>query len=155
MPTASKTFEFFNPWSTRNDHTTQPSITMPQMVEGRMPAPVLTLYSNKIEGSGWYKLGPKVHTVTYTVEGAFLGTCTVQVSLTPSPGENDWQTLPETSVRYYGLETTGGAGISGGFSGAVSRPTRTDRRQFSGEYAWVRVRLDISRGTLQAVKYDF
>jgi len=155
MPTASKTFEFYNPWSTKNSHTTQASITMPQMVDGRMPAPVLTLYSDKLEGSGWYKLGSRVHSVAYTISGGFIGTCTIQVSMTPAPGENDWETLPDTSVRYYGNETTGSAGIAGGFSGAVSHPTRTDRRQFAGDYAWARVRLDISRGTVQAINFNF
>jgi hypothetical protein len=155
MSTASKTFEFYNPWSTKNNHINQPGITMPQMVNGIKPDPVLTLYSGKLEGSGWYKLGSRTHSVAYTISGGFIGTCTVQISTSPSPGENDWETLPDTSVRYYGNETTGSAGIAGGFSGAVSKPMRSDRRQFDGDYAWVRVRLDISRGTLQSIKYDF
>lgn len=155
MPQLSKAFEFYNPWSTKNEHTNQPGITMPQMVNGRKPAPVLTIFSEKLEGSGWYKLGNRTHSVAYTISGGFIGTCTVQISMSPNPGENDWETLPDTGVRYYGNETTGSAGISGGFSGAISHPIRTDRRQFDGDYAWVRVKLDISRGTLQSIKYNF
>lgn len=159
MPQLSKTFEFYNPWSTKNTHTSQASIQMPQMVDGRKPAPVLTIYSNPIEAGGRYFLGFIVrdvdYTVTYTIEGAFKGTCTIQVADTPAPGESNWITLPETAVTYTGLETTGGAGISGGFSGAVSRPTLTNSVNFSGSYLWIRVKLDISRGTLQAVKLNF
>ena len=155
MPTKSSTFEFYNQYLTPNNHTTQPSITMPQMVNGRRPDPVLTFYSNKLEGSGYYQLGERTHAVAYTIEGAFIGTCTVQVSMTPAPGENDWIDLPDTKQVYNGLETTGGAGIAGGFSGAVSRPTKTNLREFTGDYAWVRTKLEISRGTLQAIKYNF
>ena len=155
MPQISKTFEFLNPYRTRNQQTTQPSITMPQMVEGRKPPPVLTFYSNRLEGSGYFQLGSRAHIVSYTVEGAFKGTCTVEVSYSPNPVEKDWQAVSSTVVEYTGLETTGSAGVSGGFSGTVSRPTKTDIREFTGDYAWVRVRLDISRGTLQAIKYNF
>jgi hypothetical protein len=154
MPQLSKTFEFYNQYSNRNEHTDQASITMPQMVDGRMPPPVLTFYSKRIEGSGYYKLGERTHNVSYTVEGSFKGTCTVEVSYSPNPVEKDWTTATSTVVIYTGLETTGSAGISGN-GGAVSHPTKTDIREFTGDYAWVRVRLDISRGTLQAIKYNF
>lgn len=155
MPSLSQTFEFYNPWSTKNSHTTQCSITMPQMVEGLRPNPALTLYSDRLKAAGYYGLGSKSHTVSYTVEGAFIGTCTIQVSTTPSPTESDWIDLPDTKKSYRGNETTGGAGISGGFSGAVSRPTLTENCVFEGNYSWLRVRLNISRGTLQAVKVNF
>lgn len=155
MPTLSKTFEFYNPWITRNEHGTQPSITMPQMVNGQRAFPVLTLYSERETAAGFYKLGSRTHVVSYVTEGAFKGTCMVQVSNHPNPGENDWLDAPETSVTYVGTETTGNAGISGGFSGAVSRPTKTDLREFTGLFAWVRVRLDIKQGTLQAAKLNF
>jgi hypothetical protein len=159
MPQLSKTFEFYNPWSTKNTHTTQPSIQMPQMVNGRKPDPVLTIYSNPINNT-WQMLAANdfrdiAYTVTYTVEGAFKGTCSVQITEFPAPGENNWETLNETVITYNGTETTGGAGISGGFSGAVSRPTRTNSVNFNSVFLGIRVKLDISRGTLQAVKLNF
>ena len=131
MPNISKTFEFFNPWVTRNDHTAQVSITMPQMVKGQRPIAPLELYSQKTQGSGYYKLGTKNHAVTYSIAGAFIGTCSMQISTHPNPTDGDWQDVPETLIRYYGNETTGGAGISGGFSGAVSRPVKTDMKEFT------------------------
>jgi hypothetical protein len=154
MPQISKTFEFYNQYSNRNEHTDQASITMPQMVDGRKPPPVLTFYSNRIEGSGYFQLGTRAHYVAYTVQGAFKGTCTVEVSYSPNPVDQDWTAVNSTVVEYTGLETTGSAGLSGSGS-AVSRPAKTDLREFTGDYAWVRVRLDISRGTLQAIKYNF
>lgn len=159
MPQLSKTFEFYNPWSTKNTHTTQASIQMPQMVNGRKPDPVLTIYSEPIQGGGLYFTTNTVrsldYTVTYTIEGAFKGTVSIQVTEFPAPGESNWETLEETVINYNGTETTGGAGISGGFSGAVSRPTRTDSVNFNGVFFNIRVKLDISRGTLQAVKLNF
>ena len=159
MPQLIKTFEFYNPWSTKNAHTTQASIQMPQMVNGRKPDPVLTIYSEPIKNT-WQMLAAGdfrdiSYTITYTVEGAFKGTCTIQVSEFPLPGESNWFTLDETAITYTGTETTGGAGISGGFSGAVSRPTRTNSVNYNGVFLSIRVRLDISRGTLQAVKLNF
>jgi hypothetical protein len=129
------------------------------MVNGRKPAPVLTIYSNPINNI-WQMFAANdfrdiAYTVTYTVEGAFKGTCSIQVTEFPSPGESNWVTLDTTAVTYTGTETTGGAGISGGFSGAVSRPTRTNSVNFNGIFLGIRVKLDISRGTLQAVKLNF
>lgn len=155
MPQLSNTFEFYNSYSTKNTHTAQPGVTMPQMVDGKTPPPVLTFYSNRIAGSGYYKLGERKHTVAYVIEGSFIGTCTMQVSYSPNPLEQDWVDVTDTRKRYIGLETTGGAGISGGFSGAVSHPTQVDSRDFTGNYAWIRAKLDISRGTLQAIKLNF
>ena len=154
MPQISKTFEFYNQYTTNNEHTTQASITMPQLVNGRKPPPVLTFYSNRLEGTGYYHLGTSTHAVSYTVEGSFKGTCTVEVSYSPNPVERDWTTATSTIGEYNGTETTGSAGVTGNGS-AISRPTKTDLREFTGNYAWVRVRLEISRGTLQAIKYNF
>jgi hypothetical protein len=154
MPQLSKTFEFYNEYSTLNSHTTQAVIQMPQMVDGRMPPSVLTFYSNRIEGAGYYGLGERTHNVTYSIEGGFKGTCTMQVSYTPNPLDNDWIDLLDTQQRYLGLETTGGTSIAS-LGGAISRPIRTDQRAFTGDYAWVRAKLEISRGTLQAIKLNF
>ena len=155
MPALSQTFEFNNPYVTTNSYTTKPSITMPQMVNGRRPPPMMSFFSEKLPAGGYYGLGSVTHTVAYCIEGSFLGTCTMQASITPNPSESDWFTLPETIKQYNGTETTGGAGISGGFSGSVSHPTQTDSFVFTGTYAWVRSRLDICRGTLQAIKLNF
>lgn len=155
MPNLSSTFEFYNPWRTRNEYGTQPSITMPQMVNGQRPPPVLTIFSEKLPCAGYYGLGSKTHAVNYVVEGAFKGTCSLQITSSPNPGENDWVNLPNSTVSFTGIETTGGAGISGGFSGTVSRPTKTELKTFTGNYAWVRAKLDISQGTLQAIKINF
>lgn len=155
MPALSKTFEFYNPWSTKNTRTTQPGITMPQMINGQKPDPVLTIYSNRIEAAGYYGLGSRTHSVSYTVEGAFMGTCTIQVSTTPNPGEGDWTELTEdTRKRYLGIETTGSAGITSA-GAAISHPTQTDICEFTGNYAWVRARLDISRGSLRSIRINF
>jgi hypothetical protein len=154
MTQLSKTFEFYNQYSTNNAHTTQAIIQMPQMVNSRTPPPVLTFFSNKLPGSAYYKLGERIHTVTYTIEGSFRGTCSIQVSNSPSPIDQDWETLTATQKQYLGLETTGAPGISG-FGGAISHPTQTDMFNFTGDYAWIRVQLDISRGTLQAAKLNF
>jgi hypothetical protein len=159
MPQLSKTFEFYNPWSTSNYHTPQAIIQMPQMVDGRTALPILTIYSNPIQGAGLYfptnTVRPVDYTASYTIEGAFKGTISMQITDFPAPGESNWTTINETAITYTGTETTGGAGISGGFSGAVSRPTRTDYVTFTGVFLNIRVRLDISRGTLQAVKLNY
>jgi hypothetical protein len=154
MPAFSKTFEFFNPWSTSNSHTTQPSIQMPQMVNGLRPDPVLTLFSTAQSAAGYYKLGERLHTANYIVEGSFKGTLMLEYSNTPAPGENDWLPVDGTEKSYNGTETTGGTSIAS-FGGAISHPTYTDSIDFTGDFGWLRVRLDISQGTCQAVKFNF
>ena len=155
MPSASSVFEFYNPYSTKNTHTTQASITMPQMVNGSSPPPIITLYSSKVPVAGYYGFSDTMYTVTYSVAGAFIGTCLVQYSNTPMPGEVDWITIDESRKSYIGLETTGGAGISGGFSSAISHPVQTDFVSFIGQYSWMRVKLDISQGTLLSARVKF
>lgn len=155
MPQLSKALEFYSTYTTKNSHTSQVSFTMPQMVDGRMVPPMLTLYSNKVEGSGYFKLGSRTHIAQYVVEGSFIGTCTMQVSYSPNPIDQTWVDVIETKKYYTGLETTGGAGISGGFSGAISHPTQADVFEFTGDYAWIRAKLDISRGTLQSIKLNY
>lgn len=155
MPTLSTLFEFNNPWLTRNTHANQPWITMPQMVNGQMPMTYLNLASEKAPAAGYYGLGSRTHSVSYTIEGAFIGTTQIQVSINPNPSDSDWIDLPETYQRYFGNETTGGAGIAGGFSGVASRPTKTYLKEFTGNYAWARVQMTIRQGTLRAVNLNF
>lgn len=155
MPATSTTLQFYNPYITRNQHVSQPSFTMPQMVNGQQVPPVLTVYSDRINAAGYYSLGSVQHTISYTIEGSFRGTITIQYSNFPNPQDTDWTDIPETQKYYYGLETTGSAGISGGFSGAISHPTQTDLFNFVGNYAYLRARLDISQGTVNTVRYNF
>lgn len=154
MPTLSKTFEFFNPWLTRNTRTSQPSITMPQMVNGQRPIAPISLSSEKLPAAGFYGLGARPHAVNYIIEGAFIGTVQMQYSNNPNPQESDWIDIPSTYIRYFGNETTGGAGIAGGYGG-ISRPTKTDVKEFTGDYAWLRATMTIRQGTLRSVKLNF
>lgn len=155
MPTLSQTFEFNNTWVTKNSYTTKPSITMPQMVNGLRAGPVLAINSEKLAAAGFYGLGSRLYAVNYVIEGSFRGSCVVQVSNVPNPSDTDWTTLTETLVQYTGFETTGAAGISGGFSSTVSKPTVTTLREFTGNYAWVRAAITIRQGTLQAIKLNY
>ena len=155
MPNLTSTFEFYNPWITRNYHTTQPSITMPQMVNGQMPINPLSLNSVQLPAAGYYGLGIKPHFATYTISGAFKGSCKIQGSISPNPSDSDWFDIPNTTKSYIRLETTGGAGISGGFSGAVSRPTHTDIVEFTGIYSYLRAVITIQQGTLQSIRLNF
>jgi hypothetical protein len=155
MPRINIAFEFYNPWSTSNSHVNQCSITMPQMVDGKMPPPFLCLASAPAAAAGYYKIGSALYSVAYSVAGSFKGECIIQAATSPSPGDGDWTDLPETRVVFNGTETTGGAGISGGFSGSVSRPVKTISISFTGDYSWCRAKLKISRGTLQSIRMDF
>ena len=155
MPHASTVFEFINPHVTRSAHGTYPSITMPRTVNGVRPLGGLTFYSTKIAASGYYALGNVSNMIAYVVAGAFMGTCTTQVSIAPNPSDSDWVDIVSSIKVYNGTETTGSAGISGGLSSTGSRPMRTDVVSFFGNYAWVRIKLDIQRGTLHSVNYNF
>ena len=155
MSTFSESFEFYVPWVTYNKHTPQVSITMPQMINNKFVVEPIDIFSNKLRCSAFYNLGSMIHYAQYLVAGAFKGYIVVQISNTPSPKDVDWITLDSTCINYNGTETTGSAGLTGGFSGAVSRPIKTDRVSFEGNYYWARIHLHINRGSMQSVKLIF
>jgi hypothetical protein len=152
MPAISKSLQF--DLTTLGVTTqTQVSITMPQIYQGQPTFnQTLTFTSNPEPGAGYYGIPAGLHTVTYTIGGAFQGECTIQATLATSPTDGDWFDVYQTSVSFDGTETTGSTGL-----GSTSRtvPTATRYVTFVGNFTYVRGKVDINQGTMLGIRYNF
>jgi hypothetical protein len=126
---------------------------MPQIYQGQPTFNrTLTFESNPEPGAGYYGLPAGLHTVTYTVGGAFKGACTMQATLATVPTENDWFDVYQTHTHFDGTETTGSTS-----QGTTSRtvPTATKYVTFVGNFTYVRGKVDINQGTMLGIRYNF
>ena len=152
MPAISKSLQF-DLTSVGVTTQTQVSITMPQIYQGQPTFNrTLTFESNPEPGAGYYGLPAGLHTVTYTVGGAFKGACTMQATLATVPTENDWFDVYQTYTHFDGTETTGSTS-----QGTTSRtvPTATKYVTFVGNFTYVRGKVDIDQGTMLGIRYNF
>ena len=101
---------------------------------------VMIYVSDKVKGDGYYGGSDGLHTVTYTCAPTFVGTVTMQASLSSAPTDADWFTVPNTDVRYTVFE---------------DRSTSTvDYYNFQGNYVWLRGRVAIADGAVEVIHYN-
>jgi len=152
MPAISKTLQF--DLTTLGVNTqTWTTITMPQIYQGQPTFNrTLTFTSNPEPGAGYYNIPAGLHTITYTVGGAFRGTCTMQATLATQPEESDWFNVYTTDAQFDGTETTGSTGLG---TTSISNPNLTQYITFVGNFTWVRGKVDINQGTMLGIRYNF
>jgi hypothetical protein len=152
MPAISQSLQFDLTTLGVNTQTSV-SIQMPQTYQGQPTFnKTLTFTSQQTPGAGYYNIPAGLHTVTYTIAGAFRGTCTMQATLATMPEDADWFDVYDTSIQYDGTETTGSTGLG---TTSVSIPTKTDYLTFIGNFTWVRGKVDINNGTMLGIRYNF
>ena len=101
---------------------------------------VMIYVSDKVKGDGYYGGSDGLHTVTYTCAPTFVGTVTMQASLSSAPTDADWFTVPNTDVRYTVFE---------------DRSTSTvDYYNFQGNYVWLRGCVTIADGAVEVIHYN-
>ena len=152
MPAISKNITF--DLTTLGVNTqTWTTITMPQIYQGQPTFnKTLTFTSNPEPGCGYYNIPAGLHTVTYSIGGAFKGTCTMQATLSTQPEEADWFDVYDTGIRFDGSETQGSASVG---TTSVSTPKVTRYLTFYGNFTWVRSKVDINQGTMLGIRYNF
>ena len=146
MPAQTKTLIF----TTGTDSSKRPikstSITFPPLASvptsNRDP---VTYYSDKEQGEGYYN-GAGLHTVTYIpwaeqdsnyrTNNNFRGTVVMQATLATSPTESDWFELTDTASEFTSLNHS------------------NVFHNFSGNYVWIRAKVVVSSGVLQAIHYN-
>jgi hypothetical protein len=152
MPAISKTLQFDLSLMGVNTQT-QTTITMPQIYQGQPTFNrTLTFTSEPQPGAGYYNIPAGLHTVTYTIAGAFKGACTIQATLTTDPTEADWFDVYNTNVQFDGTETTGSTGLG---TTSISNPSYTQYATFVGNFTWIRGRVDIAQGSMMGIRYNF
>lgn len=100
----------------------------------------ITYLSNQVKGDGYYSSGDGLHTVAYKATPGFIGTMTMQASLATEPTASDWFDVTGTAKTYTALN---------------NRTTSTvDIYNFTGNFVWVRGKVDIYQGAVMSINYN-
>jgi hypothetical protein len=148
MPAQSTTLSFYTDIYTTGTTavlTTTSVLSMPAYYHNQStfnpPYNVLTFPSNKEKGCGYYGISSGLHTVTYKTTQDYVGTVTMQATLSSNPVETDWFPVKDTAKTYLynqNLQTTSTVALT-----------------FVGNFTWVRANVNISQGALLAINYNF
>lgn len=129
MPALSQSLEF-----TINSSTTV-AITYPNTATD-----MLTYFSDRAKGDGYYGSSDGFHTVAYTAADTFIGTITMQASLASDPASNDWFNIAGTTCTYTAFD--------------IRSTSTVDYYNFTGNFVWVRGKVELADGTLEVIHYN-
>ena len=88
-----------------------------------------TITGEKYKGDGYYGRSDGLHTVQYTYT-EFTGTIDIQASLAIDPTDSDWFTV---------------------ISKTISQESKSEIESFTGNYVWIRARVNYTDGTVNSV----
>lgn len=88
-----------------------------------------TITGEKYKGDGYYGRSDGLHTVQYTYT-VFTGTITIQASLAIDPNDSDWFTV---------------------ISKTISQESKSEIESFTGNYVWIRARVEYTEGTINSI----
>lgn len=126
MPALSESLNFV----VRDENTV--SVTYPNTATS-----TLVYFSDKAKGDGYFGSSDGIHTVMYTATPTFVGTITTQATLASEPVNSDWFNVANTSVTYTLMN---------------NRSTSTvDCFNFTGNFVWVRGKVEINDGTVESI----
>ena len=98
-----------------------------------------TFYSKPEQGDGYFGAGDGIHTVTYTVSAQFAGSVSMQGTLAIAPANADWFNIYNTTSTYTTINTPS---------------TSTNYTNFTGNFVWVRAKVDKTGGSVIAINYN-
>lgn len=101
---------------------------------------VMTYFSDKEKGDGYFGSSDGVHTVMYTATQDFSGSISMQGSLATDPSSADWFTISSTTVTYSELDSRNSSTV--------------DYFNFTGNFVWVRGAVSIRAGTVESIQYN-
>lgn len=147
MPALSKTLNFYTDIFTTGTTvvmTTTSQISMPAYYHthstNNPPYNKLTFNSNAEKGTGYYGISSGLHTVTYHVSQDYIGTLTMQATLAATPTDSDWFDVDNTGMtRVY----------------QPTNSTSTVATTFTGNFTWVRARVEITQGIMLGINYNY
>ena len=147
MPAQSTNLNFYTDIYTTGTTvvmTTTSQLSMPAIYKSNStsvpPYNHLTFNSNPEKGTGYYGISSGLHTVTYSVTNSYVGTVTMQATLASTPVETDWFNIDNTKTAY---------------TYSQSNTTSTVATTFTGNFTWVRAKVEITQGTLLGIKYNY
>jgi hypothetical protein len=140
MPALSENLYFITGTDANGNPIKASSLTYPPAHSG-----VQTYYTEKVKGDGYYG-GQGLNTVTYVpwyegpggqhVINNFIGDVIIEASLATDPLEGDWFPISSTATTFdtlYHVNTF---------------------YNFTGNFVWIRAKVDISAGVLTSILYN-
>lgn len=100
----------------------------------------LTYVSEKAKGDGYFGSSDGLHTVMYAASSAFVGTITMQATLATEPTSSDWFNVAGTTSTYTALN--------------IRSTSTVDAYNFTGNFVWVRGKVQINAGSVFMVQYN-
>jgi hypothetical protein len=113
-----------------------------------------TFTSFKEQGAGYYGTTNGLHSLTVNTTPSFLGTATVQATLTTEPTESDWFEVNDAKFTYTTTSTGYMPSILMGANPEGPNP-RTDYVNITGQFTWLRTVVEIDAGAIMSVKYNY
>lgn len=104
------------------------------------------------KGDGFYNRSDGLHTVQWTITN-FIGTISVQATLSTSPSEVDWFTVSLGDGKTFSVDTTGLASQTSLKTISYVEPTSiTAGYNFTGNYVWIRAQItNWTAGTVNTI----
>lgn len=149
MPSLSKSFKF-TVYTGIGTTATSVAVAYPLYPIGT--SGTQTFVSAKEQGAGYYGTTNGLHTLTITTSPSFLGTATIEATLSVDPNEEDWFNVSDAEFVY----TTESDGYVPTIRlGAIEMPPRSEYINFTGQFTWLRTRIAIDSGAVHAVNYNY
>jgi hypothetical protein len=149
MPSLSKSFKF----SVYNGiGTTATSVAVAYPLYPIGSTGTKSFISSPEQGAGYYGTTTGLHTLTLNTTPTFVGTATIQATLSVDPQETDWFNVDNAEFTY---TTSSPSYIEPTRVGALSGPIRTDHIIFKGQFTWLRSVVLIDSGAVTIINYNF
>jgi hypothetical protein len=149
MPSLSKSFKF-TVYNGIGNTATSVAVAYPLYPIGTTGTQVFT--SIPEQGAGYYGTTSGLHTLAVNTTPTFVGTATIQATLAVDPGETDWFNVNDAEFVY----TTSSPGyIEPIRVGAIEGAVRTEHVIFTGQFAWLRTKIQIDSGAIITVSYNY
>lgn len=152
MPSISKSFKFIVETGVTSTGTSA-AVAYPIWYSVLSTA---TQYATSMptEGAGYYGTTNGLHSLVISTTPSFLGTATLQATLATTPVEGDWFNIVDGKFEY--TTTSSGYVPSLLLDMNPQQPDiRTDSLNFTGQFTWLRAKVEIDQGAVTSINYNY
>ena len=152
MPSLSQSFKFITETGVTSTGTSA-AVAYPIWYSVQTTTTQYTT-SMPTEGAGYYGTTNGLHSLTVNTTPNFLGTATIQATLANSPVEADWFDVVDGKFEY----TTTSTGYVASLLMDLNPSTpdiRTDYLNFTGQFTWLRARVEVDQGAVTSINYNY
>ena len=114
-----------------------------------------TFVSAKEQGAGYYGTTNGLHSLTITTTPTFVGTATVQATLSTDPVEADWFNVNDVEFVYTTDDPDYIPPFNVGANPYKGMQLRSDYANFTGQFTWLRTNVLIDSGAIIKINYNY